>query len=401
MNNELLVVLEHMEREKGIDREILFSAIEQALQSAARKIVGKASEEDITATVDRLTGEIKIYKGTVEVKSDEFSRIAAQTAKQVIIQKIREAERNIIFDDFTAKVNSLVTGAVHRFEKGNLIIDLGRVEAVLSRKELSPKDNFKQGDRVRAYITEVRKNPRGPEVILSRRAAGFVKKLFELEVPEIYEGIVEIRAISRDAGERTKISVYSKDERIDGVGACVGMRGARVKNIVRELNGERIDIVRWSDDIKEFAKNALSPAELADIKVDKDHKKLFITVEDDQLSLAIGKHGQNVRLASELLKWEIDIVSKGELKEKNKEKEKAASNLTKKDETESSEAAVESDTLDSIEIEGVGKKIKEKLIESGFNTITKIKSATLEDLVKIEGIGAKTAERIIDAVKSL
>lgn len=397
MNNELLVVLDHIEREKGISREILFSAIEQALQSAARKIVGKNSEEEIVATVDRNTGEIKIFKGKTEVKSDEFGRIAAQTAKQVIIQKIREAERNIIFDDFQAKVNTLITGAVHRFEKGNIIVDLGRVEAVLPRKELSPKDNFKQGDRVKAYICEVNKTPRGPEIMLSRRASGFVKKLFELEVPEIYEGIVEIRAISREAGERTKISVYSKDEKIDGVGACVGMRGARVKGIVKELNGERIDIVRWSDDIKELAKNALSPAELADIKVDKEKKKLVITVNDDQLSLAIGKHGQNVRLASELIKWEIDIVSKGELKEKSKEKEKAAE--TEKVSVEKSPDKKTDSNLE--DVDGVGKKIKEKLVEAGFDSVEKLKKANLADLTKIEGIGGKLAERILKSVKSL
>lgn len=397
MNNELLTVLEHIEREKGISKELLFSAIEQALQSAARKIVGKNTEEDITASVDRATGEIKILKGKEVIKSEEFGRIAAQTAKQVIIQKIREAERNIVFDDFQTKVNTLVTGAVHRFEKGNIIVDLGRAEAVLAKKELSPKDNFKQGDRVRAYILEVKKSSRGPEVVLSRKAAGFVKKIFELEVPEIYEGIVEIRAISRDAGERTKISVYSKDERVDGVGACVGMRGARVKNIVRELNGERIDIVRWSDDIKEYAKNALSPAELGEVKVDKENKKLIITVNDDQLSLAIGKHGQNVRLASDLIKWGIDIISKGDTKEKSEEKEKkskveeASLKISKPKETE----------IDLMDIDGVGKKIKEKLIESGFDSLEKIKSADLESLKKVEGIGGKLAERILKSAKSL
>lgn len=392
MNDELLVILEHIEREKGIDKEILFNAIESALQSAARKIVGKNSEEEIIVSVDRKTGAIKIFKGKTEIKSDEFGRIAAQTAKQVIIQKIREAERNVIFDDFQTRVNSLVTGTVHRFEKGNIIIDLGRTEAILSRRELSPKDNFKQGDRVKAFISEVKKTSRGPEVVLSRTSSGFVKKLFELEVPEIYEGIVEIRSIAREPGERTKISVYSKDERVDGVGACVGMRGDRVKNIVRELNGERIDIVRWSDDIKEYVKGALSPAELSEIKADKTHLRLDIVVNDDQLSLSIGKHGQNVRLASKLIGWEINIKSKGELKSK-KEEEKKTSEVAS---GESKAAKIK----DLLEIDGVGKKIKERLIESGLDSLEKIKNSKLEDLVKIEGIGKKLAERILKSAKT-
>src|SRR3989338_5975455 len=264
MNEDLLNILDHIEREKGINKELLFTAIESALVSAAKKIVGR-NTEDIAVTIDRATGEIKVTSGGKDIKSGEFGRIAAQTAKQVIIQRIREAERDIIYGDFTARVLSLCTGAVHRFDKGNLIIDLGKTEAILPRKEICPKDNFRQGDRVRALILEVKKSTKGPQIVLSRTHPMFVKRLFELEVPEIDEGIVEIKGIAREAGDRTKLAVYSKEEKIDAVGACVGMRGQRVKDIVRELGGGRIDIIKWNDDIREYIKAALSPAEIANI----------------------------------------------------------------------------------------------------------------------------------------
>ena len=270
-NEELLTALEHIEREKGVDKEVLFQAIESALASAARKIIGN-KEAEVTATIDRTTGEMKISSEGKEIKSAEFGRIAAQTAKQVIIQKIREAEREIISDEFSKRVGMITSGSVHRFEKGDIIIDLGKTEAILPRSQQCPGERYKQGDRVRAYIMEVNKTAHGPQVMLSRSDASFVKKLFEIEVPEITEGVVEVKAIAREPGDRTKIAVWSKDEKVDPVGACVGMRGARVKDIVRELHGERVDIVRWSDDIKEYVKGALNPAEIMEIKLDKANK---------------------------------------------------------------------------------------------------------------------------------
>ena len=235
-NEELLTVLEHIEREKGIGREFLFKAIESALASAARKIIGN-KEAEVTAEIDRATGAIKIISGGKEINSAEFGRIAAQTAKQVIMQKIREAERDIVFEEYQKRVGTITSGSVHRFEKGDIIVDLGKAEGVLPRSEQCPKERYKQGDRIRAYILEVNKTAHGPQVILSRADAAFVRKLFEIEVPEITEGIVEVKSISREAGDRTKIAVRSKDEKVDAVGACVGMRGSRVKDIVRELQG--------------------------------------------------------------------------------------------------------------------------------------------------------------------
>jgi len=239
MNAEILAIIDSIEREKGIPKDTLFEAIESALLSAAKKILGK-DKTDITVTIDRESGKIKVESGGKEVESGEFGRIAAQTAKQVIIQKIREAEREIIFGDYHKRLGSIVTGSVHRFERGNIIVDLGKTEAILPKSQQCPTERYKQGDRIRAYVLEVTKTNRGPQIILSRSSAAFVKKLFELEVPEITEGIVEIKSISREAGERTKMSVYSKDEKIDPVGACVGMRGNRVKDIVKELHGEKI-----------------------------------------------------------------------------------------------------------------------------------------------------------------
>ncbi|MDD5680867.1 MAG: transcription termination factor NusA [Candidatus Omnitrophica bacterium] len=374
MNEDLLNILDHIEREKGISKELLFTAIESALASAAKKIVGRKTE-DVTVVIDRQTGEIKVTSEGKDVKSGEFGRIAAQTAKQVIIQRIREAERDIIFDDFTERVFSLCTGAVHRFEKGNLIIDLGKTEAMLPRKEMCPKDNFKQGDRVRALILEVKKSTKGPQIVLSRTHPMFVKRLFELEVPEIDEGIVEIKGIAREAGDRTKMAVFSKEEKVDAVGACVGMRGQRVKDIVRELGGERIDIIKWNDDAKEYIKGALSPAEISSIDVNKNSLQARVVVEDDQLSLAIGKHGQNVRLASKLTGWNIDIRSKKDLK------------------------ALEEVSI--LSIEGIGKKAKDILEEAGFDSIDKIANTSVERLVKLPGIGEKTAKKMIDSAKDV
>jgi N utilization substance protein A len=383
MNGELLSVLEYIEREKGIKREVLVEAVESALVSAARKIMpADDKEKEITVKLDGKTGSVKVFSDNKEITSAEFGRIAAQTAKQVIIQKIREAERDVIFEEFQTRKNTIITGIVHRFEKGNIIVDLGRTEGVLPKGELIPREHYKQGERVKAYVLEVEKSPKGPRILLSRKNEGMVKKLFEQEVPEISDGIVEIKSIAREAGDRTKISVASKDEKIDSVGACVGMRGQRVKDIVRELRGEKIDIVRYNDDIREYIKGALSPAEVSEIKLDKEKKKADILVADDQLSLAIGKKGQNVRLASKLLGLEIDVRSKTPAKEARAPVSEAAA-------------------LPISELPGVGKKILESLKEAGLNNVNDLAKAKIEDLLKLKGIGKKTAEKILDAAKEL
>jgi len=378
MNNELLTILDSIEREKGIEKETLFKAIEAALQSAAKKIIGKNVEQP-AVTVDRQTGEIKIYSGKKEIASDEFGRIAAQTAKQVIIQKIREAEREVIYDDFHERVSSIVSGTVHRFEKGNIVVDLGKAEGVLPRREQIPRERYRQGERVRAYVLEVQKTPKGPEILLSRANNGFIKRMFELEVPEISEGIVEIKGLVREPGARCKVAVSSKDEKIDAVGACVGMRGNRVKNIVREMQGERVDIIRWSEDVKEYAKSALGSAEIVKINIDRETNKIEVIVKDDQLSMAIGKHGQNVRLASKLIGMEIDVRGAG----KPEEKTKAAREIS------------------ILKLDGVGKKVRDLLVENDLDTVEKIAGAAPKDLVKFKGIGKKGAEKIISSAKEL
>ncbi|MFA5094038.1 MAG: transcription termination factor NusA [Candidatus Omnitrophota bacterium] len=392
MNGELLTVLDHLERDKGIDREVLMTAVESALVSAAKKALGTQSD-DVTVKIDRKTGEIKVYSGTKEVKSEDFGRIAAQTAKQIIIQKIREAERDVIFTDYNNRVGNVVNGTVYRFEKGNIIVDLGKTEGFIPKSEQSPKENFRQGDRIKAHVLEVKKTGKGPQIVLSRANPGLVKKLFELEIPEIYEGIVEIKSISREAGDRTKIAVFSKDEKIDCVGACVGMRGSRVKNIVKELQGEKIDIVRWSDDIKEYIIAALNPAKISTLKLDKEAKTALVTVDDDQLSLAIGKKGQNVRLASKLTGWEIDIKPKN-IPAEGDAKAAAEAVLAEP-------SAQEGISGDISSVEGVGEKTKALLVEAGLDTVAKIAASSVEELTKVKGIGEKTAEKILNSAKEL
>lgn len=393
MNGELLAVLDHIEREKGIDREILIGAVESALVSAAKKTLGPKAE-DVSVKLDRTTGLIKVCSGNKEIPSDDFGRIAAQTAKQIIIQKIREAERDVIYLDFQSRVGNVITGTVYRFEKGNIVADLGKTEGIIPRREQSQKETFRQGDRIKAYVLEVKKTRKGPQIILSRSNPGLVKKLFELEVPEIYEGIVEIKAISRESGDRTKIAVTSKDEKVDCVGACVGMRGSRVKNIVKELQGEKIDIVRWNEDIKEYITAALNPAKVANIKLDKEAKRALVTVDDDQLSLSIGKKGQNVRLAAKLTGWNIDIKSKSALVEAKVAKPEEEKVVAK----EEVKAKKEKDI--SL-ILGVGPKMKEALEVAKFKTIGSIASASIEELTKVKGIGKKTAEKISKGAKEI
>jgi len=374
MNQELLSILDSIERDKGIKKEILVRAIESALISAARKNLGK-HVEDIKVEFDSNTGDFRVLTAEGEEVSGDFGRISAQTAKQVIIQKIREAERDVLFEEYTKKVNDICSGAVHRFEKGMLIVDLGRVEGVLPKRELPPSEEYRQGDRIKALIVEVKKSSKGPEILLSRTSPGFVKRLFELEVPEIYESIVEIKAVSREAGDRSKIAVYSKDDKVDPVGACVGMRGQRVKNIVRELGGEKIDIIRWSANMGEFISSSLSPADITSVKTTEAERRAEVIVADDQLSLAIGKKGQNVRLAAKLTGWNIDIRSKSEIEEVKE--------------------------IPIIEIDGIGPKTEKALKKAGYDTVGKIMKLDLKELVDVKGVGKKTAEKILKSAKEL
>ena len=339
METNLRVILQQLEAEKSIDRETLLEAIRSAIESAARK--GVAHAANVTVDVDPDTVTFKVYeiREVVEKVTDpavqisleaaiqlnpevvvgnrlkvpaepkDFGRIAAQTAKQVIIQKIKDAERENVFEEFRKRKGELITGLVKRISHGNVFVGIGKAEAVLPHREQSPRENFKPGDRIRAYLLEVEKGPRGAQVVLSRTSPELVKALFELEVPEIYDGTIEIKGIAREPGSRTKVAVLSKDANVDAVGACVGMKGSRVRAVVEELSGEKIDIVRWSEDPVEVCTNALNPADITGMKVDADTKSILVIVPHDQLSLAIGKRGQNARLASKLIGWNIDIRS--------------------------------------------------------------------------------------------
>ncbi|MGW8312933.1 MAG: transcription termination factor NusA [Desulfuromonadales bacterium] len=339
MNINLNHIIDQVVKDKGIDRAVLVEALEAAVLSAANKKY--RNTRDLEAHFNDEIGEVEVFEFVTVVEEVEnsyqeidlaeareidpdvevgdslgmkmdassFSRIAAQTAKQVIIQKVREAEREGVFNEFKDRVGELVNGIVRRYERGDLIIDLGRTEALLPHREQVPRENYRQGDRVRAYISDVRMATKGPQIILSRTHPGLLAELFRLEVPEVAEGIVEIKAVSREPGSRAKIAVASHDPDVDPIGACVGMRGARVQNVVSELRGEKIDIINWTPDIARFACSALAPAEVTRVYVDNDEESLEIIVPDDQLSLAIGKKGQNVRLAAKLTGWKIDIMS--------------------------------------------------------------------------------------------
>ena len=337
MNSEILAGLDFFERDKGIKREVLLEAINNALLSAARKAVGPA--RDLRVEIDSKTGEIKAYAKLTVVekvvnKHDEirlelaqkfnkesklgddlevpvtprdFGRIAAQTAKQAMMQRIRQAEKEMIYDEFKDRAGEIVSGTVRRFERSDVMVDLGKFEATMPNRERVQTEDYNIGDRIRAYVVAVENGPRGPEIIISRSHPNFVRRLFETEVAEIADRTVEIKGIAREAGYRTKIAVWSALEKVDPVGACVGMRGARVKNIVRELNNEKVDIIRWSADVKEFVQEALKPAKIKSITLDETKKQVFIKVDEDQLSLAIGKRGQNARLTSRLSGWDINI----------------------------------------------------------------------------------------------
>lgn len=375
MNKEFLSILGQLEREKGIDRKLLIEAVEQALTVAAKKISKTTSPDaEVKVEIDSDKGDIHVYIDGKEMVSKEFGRIAAQTARQVIIQKIREAEKGNIYNEFKSKEGDIVGGVVYRLEKKAIILDLmGKAEGIIPRSFLSHLDRFRMGERVKAYVYEVKKD-KGVQIILSRRHEGLVKKLFELEVPEIFEGIVEVKSIAREAGERTKIAVFSKDDKVDCVGACVGIRGSRVKNIIEELRGEKIDIVRWSEDIKEFIKAALSPAVVSRIDLDRENKRAKVLVANDQLSLAIGKKGQNVRLASRLVGWELDARSREVIEEEMKK---------------------------LMNLKSVGKKLAEVLVEAGHSNLFHLSKVDAAQLSKLKGIGKTKAAQIIKEAKEV
>jgi len=342
MNSEFIEALEELEKIKGITKDAILDALEAALISSYKKNFGTA--QNVEVIINRDTGQIKVFaKKTVvekvtnpsleisleeskkiddkyelgdtvmlEVTPKNFGRIAAQTAKQVVIQRIKDAEREVIYNEFINRENEIITGMVQRISKNNVYIDLGKTEGILPPAEQIEGETYKQGDRLKLYVLEVKKTTKGPQIILSRSHPGLIKRLFELEVPEIQEGIVEIYAISREAGSRTKIAVYSKDPNVEPVGACVGIKGSRVKAIVDELNGEKIDIIVWSKDIKEFIANSLSPSSVTKVEIDERNKSALVVVPDYQLSLAIGKEGQNARLAAKLTNWKIDIKSESQ-----------------------------------------------------------------------------------------
>ena len=342
MNAEFMQAFEQLGREKGISTEILFDAIEAALISAYKR--NFASAQNVRVSLDRTTGEIHVFaRKTVtddvkdprldialadakkidpryelediielEVTPKDFGRIAAQTAKQVVVQRIREAERGIIYEEFSNREGDIVTGIIQRTEQKNVFIDLGKAEAILAPTEQIAGESYRQWDRIKTYITEVRKTTKGPQILVSRTHPGLLKRLFELEVPEIHDGVVEIKSVSREPGLRSKIAVYSRDENVDPVGACVGHKGMRVQTIVNELRGEKIDIVKWSADPAKYIANALSPAKVLEVDVNEIEKVSKVVVPDYQLSLAIGKEGQNARLAAKLTGWKIDIKSESQ-----------------------------------------------------------------------------------------
>jgi N utilization substance protein A len=412
MNNELIAILNYMERERGIDREILIEAVEYALQSAAHK--SAAGDEDLRVEIDRKTCDIKAYAkryvvdgptmdpdeitledarkinpdanvdDEVEVAVDTagLGRIAAQTAKQAITMRIRQAEREMMFDEYKDRVGDIVSGAVRQFNRSDIIIDLGRAEAILPSRERVPTEEYQVGDRIRAYVVSVQNNPGGPAITLSRSHPNFVRRLFELEVSEIADGIVEIKGVAREPGYRTKIAVASTDPKVDPVGACVGMRGMRVKNIVRELSGEKIDIVRWSEDIKTYAINALAPAKLASVEIKDDAGEHIIHViaDADQLSLAIGKRGQNVRLSAKLLGWKIDI-------------HKDESNI-------SFEEKVRLAIEHLAEVDGISSEMAQALVSAGFLTVDGILAADPADIAEMADIDVAQAQDIYDAVQA-
>lgn len=411
MAYQIVEALALIAREKNIDLDTVIAKVEESLLAAAKK--RNPELENFTFKINRSTGEIMMIavKKVVEKVADnmseisleearelddtaelgdemdiylevdeEFGRNAIATAKQVLIQKVREAERDKIYDEYIARVGQLVSGTVQQIDKGNFIVNLGKAEAILPAKEQIPREKYRQGDRIRAYILDVQKSIAGPQVILSRVSNDFLHRLFELEVPEIFERVIEIKAIAREPGERSKIAVYSADERIDPVGACVGIKGVRVQSVVRELNNERIDIIPYSSNSEIFVTRALAPAKVVHIDIFEDEEAMTVAVEDDKLSLAIGRAGQNARLASKLTGWKINIMSESEYNEMKKR---------------------EADEMVPVgNLEGIGAKIEERLVEADINTVQQLARTDVEQLTKINGIGKKTAESLSEKAKA-
>ena len=379
---ELKAVVEYMESERGVEREVIIRAIELALESASEKT--GVNESDLRIAIERNTFQMKAFRrlsdgSEIESTPPSLGRIAAATAKQLIMQKIRTAEKEIIFDEYKDRIGDVVTGTVVRFERADVVIELDHGEAVLLGRERVPTEEYEIGERVRAIILDVRERERGPEIALSRSHPDFVRSLFEMEVSEISDNTMDIKGIAREAGYRSKVAVHSNDERVDPVGACVGMRGMRVKNIVRELSGEKIDIVRWSDDIKVLITNSLAPARLKHVDADEETRTVSVTVDPDQLSLAIGKRGQNARLTSKLTGWRVDVQKDEESMDFEERVAIAVSNLA--------------------QVEGIGENYAEKLVFSGFLTLEGILAAELSDLASIEGISPDESQAIWTAAE--
>ena len=402
---ELLQIADAVAREKSIDRQIVIDAMQDAIAKAARSRYG--AETDVHAEINPKSGELRLARhlqvvdlvenGAVEITVDEakrhnpaaqvgdviadplppfdFGRIAAQSAKQVIVQKVREAERDRQYDEYKDRIGEIVNGAVKRVEYGNVFVDLGRGEAIIRRDEMIPRETFKVGDRARAYVYDVRREPRGPQIFLSRTHPQFMAKLFGQEVPEIYDGIVEVKAVARDPGSRAKIAVISRDSSIDPVGACVGMRGSRVQAVVGELQGEKIDIIPWSPDVATFVVNALQPAEVAKVVLDEEADKIEVVVPDEQLSLAIGRRGQNVRLASQLTGWDIDI-------------------LTEQEESERRQKEFVQRTELFMNALNVDETVGQLLASEGFRSVEEVAYVEPSELSSIEGFDEDTAAEI-------
>ena len=402
---ELLQIADAVAREKSIDRQIVIAAMEDAIAKASRSRYG--AETDVHAEINPRTGELRLsrYLQVVEQVENpaieiaitdaqrfnpaaqigdtiadtlppfDFGRIAAQSAKQVIVQKVREAERDRQYDEFKDRIGEIVNGQVKRAEYGNVIVDLGRAEAIVRRDELIPREMFRAGDRIRAYVFDVRREQRGPQIFLSRTHPQFMAKLFAQEVPEIYDGIIEVKAVARDPGSRAKIAVISRDSSIDPVGACVGMRGSRVQAVVGELQGEKIDIIPWSPDVATFIVNALQPAEVAKVVLDEDAERIEVVVPDDQLSLAIGRRGQNVRLASQLTGWDIDILTEAEESERRQ-----------KEFLERTQTFMEALDVDEV--------VGQLLASEGFRSVEELAFVEAAELASIEGFDEDTAEEI-------
>jgi N utilization substance protein A len=410
MNAEFIAMLDYLEREKGIKREVLVEAVQNALVSAAKKTV--EAGRDLRCEIDPKTGEIravaklivaekvqnkhdeigvaaarKIHPAAqvgeeveVEVTPKNFGRIAAQTAKQAMMQRIRQAEKELIYDEFKDRAGEIVSGTVRRFERSDVIIDLGKFEATMPSRERVQTEDYNIGDRIRAYVVAVENGMRGPEIILSRSHPNFVRRLFETEVSEIADRTVDIKGIAREAGFRTKIAVFSANDKVDPVGACVGMRGARVKNIVRELNNEKVDIIRWSADMKEFVLEALKPAKVKSVTLDEARKSILIRVDDDQLSLAIGKRGQNARLTSRLTGWDINI-----------EKDESAAQVF--------ESRVQQAAKVLSEALGVDQATSTLLVKGGMTTLDSLMEVEPQDIADAISIDLEKAEEIHASAK--